>query len=340
MHKHNNFDFLRFLFALFVVISHAYPLSGNTETSQWIYQATNGQIVLAKIGLNGFFIISGYFIFKSLQRSKTLLSYFIKRFLRLFPALFVVLVVTLMVLPFVYQGSVPIFKNKEVFSYLPNNLSLYNFQPVIRGVFNHNPYHSINGSLWTIRYEFSMYVALSILFFLRHKANIARVLLGFSFVFFLVVYNVFLSRFLGSSIFGMLGYEILDLGSFFICGSLLASFNFEKRNSVALIIITFIILLLALYFNIFNAIKHVFLPVLVLAIGFTPIPIFSTFGKLGDMSYGIYIYSFPVQQFLVYFFGLDVYSLMIYSSIISIILGYVSWHLIEKHALKLKQKLV
>ena len=78
MKKNNNFDFLRFLFAVFVVISHSYPLSGSNETFQWIYQISNGQLVLARIGLDGFFIISGYFIFQSLQRSKTLFSYYKK----------------------------------------------------------------------------------------------------------------------------------------------------------------------------------------------------------------------------------------------------------------------
>ena len=64
MNKNNNFDFLRFLFALLVVISHSYSLSGSNESSQWIYRITDGHIVLAQIGLSGFFIISGYFNFK------------------------------------------------------------------------------------------------------------------------------------------------------------------------------------------------------------------------------------------------------------------------------------
>ena len=80
MNKNNNFDFLRFLFALLVVISHSYPLSGSSESSQWIYQVTNGQIVLAQIGLSGFFIISGYFIFQSLKRSNSIIDYFKKFF--------------------------------------------------------------------------------------------------------------------------------------------------------------------------------------------------------------------------------------------------------------------
>ena len=336
MNKNNNFDFLRFLFAIFVVISHAFPLSGDSETSQWIYQVTNGQIVLARIGLDGFFVISGFFIYKSLQRSSSLHNYLKKRFLRLFPALFVVLLITVLLLPFVYEGAVAYYRNPEVYTYLPKNLSLYGFQPVINGVFDNNPYHSISGSLWTIRYEFSLYIGLAVLFFIRKREILVRVLLAAVFVFFIAMFNFFLWRFAGSSIFGMLGYEILDLGTFFVCGSLLASLGFERVKSKWLLMLAILIVFFALYFNFYSAIKHILLPVIILLIGFIPLPFFSTFGKIGDMSYGIYIYSFPVQQTLVYYFNLSLYEFMFWSIIISIIFGYLSWHLIEKKALKYK----
>lgn len=141
---------MRFLFAVFVVISHAYPLSGSNESSQWIYQITNGQIVISKIELDGIFVISGFFIFQSIQRSTNILNYIKKRLLRLFPGLFVILSITIILVPFIYTSDVPIYNNKEFLTYLPNNLVLYGFQPVIPSVFDKNPYHSINGSLWTL----------------------------------------------------------------------------------------------------------------------------------------------------------------------------------------------
>ncbi|MFD2727410.1 acyltransferase family protein [Hyunsoonleella rubra] len=336
MNRNNNFDFLRFLFAIFVVLSHSYPLSGSSETYQWIYQITNGQIVLARIGLGGFFIISGFFIFKSLKRSKSLSIYFWKRFLRLFPALFVVLLLTVLLLPFVYEGGVSLYENPEVYTYLPNNLSLYGFQSIIQGVFDNNPYHSINGSLWTIRYEFSLYVALSLLFFVKNNYKLVRGVLFLTLVFLLVIYNFLLGRFAGSSIFGMLGYEILDLGTFFVCGSVLAAFNFERVKSPLLLVLSVLTLIGALHFEVYHSVKHILLPVVILLLGQIPLPFFSTFGKIGDMSYGIYIYSFPVQQTLVYFFKLGTYELMFWSVIISIVLGFCSWHLIEKKALSYK----
>lgn len=337
MTKNNNFDFLRFLFALLVVVSHAYPLSGGNESSQWIYKITNGQIVLAQIGLSGFFIISGYFIFQSLVRSKSLSYYFKKRLLRLFPALFVVLLLTIILAPFVYQEIVPFFKNISVYTYLPYNLSLYGFQSSIKGIFDTNAYHAINGSLWTIRYEFSLYVALSFLFFFRKQKRIVSIILLIGFCVFILLYTFYLNSFGGSSLFGLQGIHLLNLGAFFIGGSLLASLQFEKiKYKVLILALSVLILLLSLYFNFYDSVKHFIFPIVVLLIGFIPLPFMRTFGRFGDMSYGIYIYSFPIQQTLMYFFKMSTYSLLIYSVLLSVVFGFLSWHLIEKRALKYK----
>lgn len=339
MIKNNNFDFLRFLFALLVVVSHAYPLSGCSEKSQWVYQITNGQIVLAQIGLSGFFIISGFFIFQSLQRSKSHLDYFKKRFLRLFPALFVVLFLSILLTPFVYNSSVPFYLNKEVYTYLPYNLSLFGFQSGIKGIFDTNSYHAINGSLWTIRYEFSLYVALSLLFFFRKQKGVVLFLLSFTFIAFTFLYTFYLSRFGGSSLLGLQGLHVLNLGIFFIGGSLLASLQFEKVKNKSLILgISVLILVLSLYFNRYEWVKHIVMPIVVILIGFIPVVFIRTFGKIGDMSYGIYIYSFPIQQTLMWFFKMNTYTLMISSVLLSIGFGYLSWHWVEKKALKYKKE--
>lgn len=339
MTKNNNFDFLRFLFALLVVVSHSYPLSGDNESSQWIYKITNGQIILAQIGLSGFFIISGYFIFQSLERSKDLLDYFKKRFLRLFPALAVVLILCLILVPFVYEGNVSFLKNIPVYTYVPFNLSLFGFQSSIKGVFDTNAYHAINGSLWTIRYEFSLYIALALLFFIRIQKQLVTFMLLVVFTIFLLLYTFCLNRFGGSSLFGLQGIHILNLGTFFISGSLLASLQFEKiKHKTVILGISILILVLSLYFKCYESVKHLVFPIVVLLIGFIPLPFICTFGKFGDMSYGIYIYSFPVQQTLMYYYKMDTYSLLIYSVLLSIGFGYISWHLIEKRALKYKRK--
>jgi len=161
--RENNFDFLRFSFALLVVISHSYPLSGSDLSTQWLLKLTNSQIEFSSLGLNGFFILSGYLIFQSLDRSKNVIVFYWKRILRLFPGLFVVLVLTILLAPFVYESSIPYLNNRAVYTYIPRNISLFNLQYNIEDIFKNNPYrYAINGSLWTICYEFSFYVLLSV----------------------------------------------------------------------------------------------------------------------------------------------------------------------------------
>lgn len=81
MHK-NNFDFLRLLFAFFVIITHSFSLSGLRECDA-LCKITPNHINLSYLGVRGFFIISGYLIFQSLVRSKGLIDYYWKRILRL-----------------------------------------------------------------------------------------------------------------------------------------------------------------------------------------------------------------------------------------------------------------
>ena len=137
----NNFDFLRLLFATFVIITHSYPLSGTIECD-WLCEITNSKMLFSYLGVRGFFIISGYLIFQSLLRSKGLVDYYWKRFLRLFPALLLVLLLTVILAPLVYDSNVSYLSNPSIYSYVYKNMSLYRLQYTIPGVFENNIYFS------------------------------------------------------------------------------------------------------------------------------------------------------------------------------------------------------
>jgi len=338
INRKNNFDFLRLLFASFVIISHSYPLSGNIDCD-WLCQLTNGQIIFSYLGVKGFFIISGFLIFQSLNRSKDIIDYYWKRALRLFPALFVVLLITVLLAPLVYENSaVPYLSNDTMWSYLPNNLLLYKTQYYISGVFENNPYKgAINGSLWTIPYEFTMYVLLSLFIFIRKNKLVIRsmILLIFSVFAF---GNIFYSQELMNH-YSILNSGLLaDLGVFFLAGSFLASIEIDKYKHFGLIAaFAILILIISLVFNTMAWTRIFTLPVIILFIGLRSTPVIRDTGdKIGDLSYGIYIYAFPVQQTLIYCFWLTPVQLMVLSFVVSGILAYLSWHLIEVKALKLK----
>ncbi|WP_439882436.1 acyltransferase family protein [Pontibacter sp. MBLB2868] len=309
MHKKNNLDFLRLIFALFVIISHSYPLSG-VGNHDWLYQITNKQLIFSDIGVTGFFIISGFLIFQSLERSENLIDYYWKRALRLFPALIVVLLSTVALAPFVYEGNTTYLSNMSMWSYIPNNLSLYRPQYHIDGIFENNPYKSaINGSLWTIQYEFTMYFLLSFLLIFRKKKSASILILSASFVL-LAIANIFFIETLEKHELLKSSKNLLNLGSFFIAGSLLASIKINKSNKVNLIgFISFALLITSIAFNQFDLLKLFTLPLVVICFGLGSTPIINNIGnKIGDLSYGIYLLGFPVQQTLVHYFKQIIYS--------------------------------
>ena len=139
-----------------------------------------------------------------------------------------------------------------------------------------------------------MYLLIALLFYFREYKKFISVLLTVVMVLLYVVYNFFIERVAGLQLLHLQGYHFLNLGTFFVMGSLLASIQFKKKVSVVILFISVVTLLLALYFEIYSTVKYIVLPVVVLSLEFIPLCFFSTFGKYGDLSYRIYIYSFPV----------------------------------------------
>ncbi|GAB3711805.1 acyltransferase family protein [Flavobacterium koreense] len=335
----NNFDFLRLLFATFVIITHSYPLSGNIECD-WLCEITNSKMLFSYLGVRGFFIISGYLIFQSLLRSKGLVDYYWKRFLRLFPALLVVLLLTVILAPLVYDSNVSYLSNPSIYSYVYKNMSLYRLQYTIPGVFENNIYGSaINGSLWTICYEFSMYLLLSALILFRSNLKILRLLL----VLLLVAFGIFFFFFKANyefTFYQLSSGLLSDLGIYFLAGSFFASIHFEKLKSIKLLLlVSFIILALnELFIDDFSLIRFVFLPILVIGFGLQSTKFISSINeKIGDISYGIYIYGFPVQQTLMHYYKFSPTILTLLSIPITVVFAFASWHLIEKKALSFKK---
>ncbi len=338
MHK-NNFDFLRLMFAFFVIVTHSYSLSGEKECDI-LCQVTPNHINLSYLGVRGFFIISGYLIFQSLVRSKGLGDYYWKRLLRLIPGLFVVLLLTVLLSQFIYQGSIPYWQNRHVIMYLPNNLTLFKTQMSFEGMFENNPVqNTINGSLWTLVYEFSFYMIISLFYFIR-KHLTASFLLLIIYVFFNIIIVFFNKQLVGYGIHAIDINNFAKLGSFFIAGSILATLNINKYKKI-IFYTSLVLLSISIILDKFDEFQFLILPITVITSGLIVTPYLCNVNKyLGDLSYGLYIYSFIIQQTLMYFFKLNQVTLFSYSLPLSILFAYLSWHLVEKRALKFKNYFV
>ena len=151
-HRSNNFDLIRLIAAAMVVFAHSFILLEGKHDHEPIFAMTGGVTGAGQVGVDIFFVISGFLITKSFQNSISVSDYALKRLLRIFPALVVLLLITVFVFgPLVTsQSMLEYFSTPSTYSYL-TNVRLLRLQYELPGVFTDNPYpRAVNGSLWTL----------------------------------------------------------------------------------------------------------------------------------------------------------------------------------------------
>ena len=156
MTEKNNFNLMRLLLALSVLLVHSAGISDVSKLS-FVLRYLNGDVIV-----KCFFAISGYLIALSFQRNDKV-GFFLKRAKRILPAYYVALVVMLLV--GVFLTSLPRMKfvfDSGVIKCILSNLFFMSFiHPSLPGVFDSNPITAINGSLWTIKSEIMLYLVTS-----------------------------------------------------------------------------------------------------------------------------------------------------------------------------------
>jgi len=339
--RENNLDILRFLAATLVILAHAYPLSGvGIGNSHEIFTLISGTpITLGTIGVYVFFVISGFLIFQSYERSKDIFLYFKARFLRLFPALILVLLLSSFILGAILT-TLPLseyFSHSETYQYL-KTVALFPIYFNLPDVFVDNAWpRAVNGSLWTIPYEFLCYVFLG--FFGIFGLLKSQKFLVFSFC--ILVFLKFLGRDipLFHHIFQWTQWKFIDLSVYFVMGMLLYSYREKIILHRYLAIASLFFILLSIALGGFRIVFLFFGSYLLMYLAFHRRLRFYNFAKHGDLSYGIYIYAFPTQQTLVHLYGgsMSPMTNTLISLPIVFICAYLSWHLVEKRALALKK---
>ncbi len=333
----NNFDFLRLLAAGLVLVSHLYPLTGVKDDRLLTYVNSLG---LGMVGISIFFVISGYLVMQSWTRDPDPLRYAARRALRIYPALVVVVLMTMFVLgPLV--TSLPLlqyFQQPRFVGYL-NVLLLFPMPYVLPGVFASNPLPgAVNGSLWTLPYEVTMYLLLALVALTRLKES-AVFWVGITalLVFAATTYRGSATQ--GPTILFIGAMEFCYLGAFFFYGVAVAKLQ-ERMGSPRLSWAAVFLALLMLTWQTewSDLLRHLLLGYVVIAVGVRSTPWLSAASRHGDFSYGIYIYAFPVQQTLVHF-GIGSGSVLLnlmYLVIITLVFAVLSWIFVERRALLLK----
>ena len=157
----SGFDYMRVVLSFAVLVAHALDNGGGKEFSGMVVWGTPGLDAAVLSILPMFFALSGFLVAGSLYRCKTLISFMGLRFVRIYPALAVEVALTGLLLgPLV--TTLPLqdyFTSDGFFRYLMNVTG--HTTVLLPGAFADNPQpHIANGQLWTVPWELLCYIAL------------------------------------------------------------------------------------------------------------------------------------------------------------------------------------
>lgn len=339
--RDNNFNLLRFVAASLVLISHSFALVFGTDGAEPLRHSLG--ISLGSIAVDIFFAISGFLVTGSLLYRQNLIEFVTARALRIYPGLWVALILTVVIVGLNFSTLTPLqfFSEQKTWLYFWRNASMIRVDYFLPGVFNGLPLdNSVNGSLWTLPLEIKMYLSLAAIW-------IASKVLKFSPVKTFSIICVFLGvsgtlYVISTLLNNTHPASAAALGSMFFFGSALKILQNRVVLSKGIFFSCLFVVLTSAFVNqyIFNVIYRLVLPYLILYIAFIPSGRVRQFNQLGDYSYGIYIYAWPIQQAVLYTWkGLSVYQHIGLSFTITLMFAIASWHSIERPALELKSKL-
>jgi peptidoglycan/LPS O-acetylase OafA/YrhL len=352
----NNFSSLRILFATLVILSHSFELIDGNRSRE-ILTRIFGTISFGDLAVDGFFIVSGYLITKS-YLSTSNKSYFLSRVLRIYPGFIVSFVLSIIACQCFLSGR-SVLSSEEMRQNIENILFL--LQPVVPGAYPGSNYPLPNGAMWTISYEFHCYLMVMLLGFLgifRRKGALAALTAVVVFAYLLhpdrytpyiadhAAVAVHHSGGLGSRLLRRMRELVLQSSvddirflAIFLVGSCFFIFRQVipfRRDFAAIAAVALIGCLFS---------QHLAEPGLAIfggyiifwfALGIEALSISKIFNKT-DLSYGIYLYAWPVQKILIALCrGIGPYELFVFTSLICVVLAYLSWRLVEKPCLDLK----
>ena len=346
----NSLGIIRLFLAAAVIVDHAFPLGGYAPTDP-VHQLTDGQATLGSLAVAGFFGISGYLVAKS-GMSADVMQFLWRRFLRLFPAFWALLVVSALVIGPLFwvlngghlgdyfstdpQGPINYLRNWKL---TLNTYGIYDIFTTTTPYGQQVGYSVFNGSLWTLSYEWFCYMLIAVMVvagvLLRAKV-LVPVLAGIFLV--LQVVMIVSPGALGAVIPFFADPLLIPLAYTFLSGAAIAVYAKRIPFHAGLGILAFLVVAYTLWkggFVIFGppAIAYFFLWLAAVL----PKP-FQVIGSRNDYSYGIYIYGFLVQQMLS-FFHINEWGYILYTAlslVISFALAWLSWHGVEKWAMRLK----
>jgi peptidoglycan/LPS O-acetylase OafA/YrhL len=341
----NNFDVLRLVAAAMVLVSHSFVVVGAHEPHV-------GHFPLGTLGVEIFFAISGFLVAKSWFAQPRLRAFAVKRGLRILPALTVTVVLSAFVLgPVVSEVSDHgYFASSSTYTYSVDNVAATATGGVVRdvshslpGLFTDNPDTSVNRSLWTLPIEVQAYMALALLGLAGLLTFGLPAVAAGLFALSVAPHGIADLPVIGWPLDWIRGAdgENAHLLALFAFSALLYRYRVRVSLRADLAAVAAIVALAAIAIGtpLERAALVVCIPYLALFAAYRSWNGLRALTAHADVSYGLYLLAFPVQQTIVHLWGGSLPSPGVVVALalpITYVLALASWHLVEKRALRLK----
>jgi peptidoglycan/LPS O-acetylase OafA/YrhL len=338
--RNHQFDLLRIVFATLVLLAHAPEITDGNTSRELLHRFTGAPITLGGVGVDGFFLLSGYLIVQSWLGDPELLNYLRKRVLRIVPGYLVAVVVSTLAVGLLAPGISNFFRSLD--RHFLNSVVLLS-SPMTPPVFPGRPYAMVNGAMYTIGYEFRCYLLVALLGLcglLRRPMVVlaATVLLLSSLVypafFGLIHWPRHVEAVIGQPSIAFRLTAIYLVGCcFYLFRDRIVFRRWLAAAASALVIAGFAFVPSRGEFGLVLGGSY-----LMFYLGQMYLPGLAWMGGFPDISYGIYLYGWPVESLWIWFQRGSPWVTFFVSTVISFGLGWVSWHFIERPALTLKRR--
>lgn len=343
----NNFDIIRLLAALQVVVVHLITHFHLTSLDGLV------KILSPFPGVPVFFFVSGLLISAAWERNPDLKRFFLNRFYRIYPGLWGCVLLSVISLLVLYD--------KEILS---QNISIFLLWIIGQGTILQmwNPEFLngfglgvVNGALWTIAVEICFYIFVPVLYWIYKVFKAERIVILITIASLSFMLNYFLEFGLSSELKDTMLVKAILLtplpwvGMF--CVGIIANYKLSKIVSLFedkfLLVFGFFLAISTIPFfmpaNIFfgfgnhiGIVNYFTLCALILSTAFSKRKLSNTILQKNDLSYGIYIFHQPLLNiFLV--LGLTSMNSFLLCLLLVGLIAYLSWTIIERPVLNFKK---
>ncbi len=314
--RENNLNLIRFVAAIFVIFSHSFPITGNGR--DYLNVLVKGQIDFGGIAVSIFFFYGGFLICKSMFRIEKIGKFLLTRIKRIIPPLALVSFVSALVMgPIFTSLSIhDYFTSIDTYKYLLNScfVLIHN----LPGVFEKNSYGpTVNGVLWTLPVEFMCYIMCLVLYKLKLLEKKRILFVGVPVVvMYAIMYHVLPD--------GSMVRASVRPATLFFVGMICYIYKDMIPMKRVLFYIMLAVCVLTLTVGLFNYFIVFSFTYVLLWIAFGTNINASGFGKRFEMSYGIYLTAWPIQQCLCDLTNNNISQMMnfVIATIISIVCGF------------------